>query len=429
VTLVGSVLGKYRILSELSTGGMGEVYRAQHEILGRDAAVKVLHPELTEDKSLASRFLNEAKAASAIRHPGIIEVLDFGSTEDGRAYLVMELLEGDTLTTRIAKRGTLSSHEAATMARGIAGALAAAHGKGIVHRDLKPDNVIIVDDPDLPTGERPKVLDFGIAKLADANSRNTQTGALMGTPLYMAPEQARAAATIDHRADLYSLGCILYEMVVGTPPFVGVGTGEIIALQMFETPVPPSEKVESVNPGLEKIILRLLEKEPEKRFQSANEVSDALAQVFLDLSMATPIPSRQTPPTKLSLTVPHDAVEPPRRYALPIVAGLLTVAVAGLAVFFLTRGPKRSSPTSPDSPLAPALAPAPALPALPAPAVPAVPAPAVPAPVPAAPLPSPPVIVVSPKKHPPVRVEAGSAAKAADPTHTDKGSPISPDID
>src|SRR5262245_38982920 len=202
--MIGAMLGSYRLDSELGSGGMGTVYRATHTVLGREAAIKLLRADLVTSPELLTRFVNEAKAASAIRHPGIVEVFDFGQTDDGRAFIVMEFLDGESLARRIAKRGRLPPHEAAQIARGIASALTAAHSKGIIHRDLKPDNVFLVPDPDL--GERPKLLDFGIAKLAeDATSvKHTQTGALIGTPMYMAPEQARAAGTIDRRADLYS---------------------------------------------------------------------------------------------------------------------------------------------------------------------------------------------------------------------------------
>src|SRR5688500_17552106 len=181
-SLVGTMLGSYRITGELSRGGMGAVYRAQHSVLERAVAVKLLRSDLSTNQELVSRFVNEARAASAIRHPGIIDVLDFGHSEDGRAYLVMEFLEGQSLAHRIESRRRLSATETAQIARGIASALSAAHAKGIVHRDLKPGNVFLVPDPDTETGERPKVLDFGIAKLSDAAVRFTQTGALMGTP-------------------------------------------------------------------------------------------------------------------------------------------------------------------------------------------------------------------------------------------------------
>jgi serine/threonine-protein kinase len=275
--IVGSVLGNYRILGELSSGGMGAVFRAEHVLLGRPAAVKLLRSDLTTDADLVQRFVNEARAVTACKHPGIVEVYDFGYTPDGHAYFVMELLEGESLGRRLA-RIRLGEPEVAAIAHGIASALKAAHRVGVIHRDLKPDNVFLVPDPDGGI-DRTKVLDFGIAKLGDSSmtpGRRTQTGILMGTPLYMAPEQARAAGMIDPRADLYSLGCIIYHMLVGRPPFLADGAGEIIALQMFGVVEPPSQLV-PVTPVMEQIVLRLLEKDPADRFDSAAEVVAALA--------------------------------------------------------------------------------------------------------------------------------------------------------
>ena len=356
--MIGTVLGSYRLTHELSSGGMGTVYRAEHELLGRVAAVKLLRPELTENQELVHRFFNEAKAATAIRHPGIVEVFDFGYSDAGVAYLVMELLDGEPLSARIA-RGPMSEAHAAQIARGIASALAAAHAKGIVHRDLKPDNVFLVPDPDVALGERPKVLDFGIAKLGDQlpkEQRHTVTGTLMGTPLYMAPEQARAAGAIDQRADLYSLGCILYEMLVGTPPFQAQGAGEIIALQLFAKPEAPSARVK-VGADLEAIVLRLLEKEPEARFASATELADALAHVLQRLDVRVSMPHVAASESRVQLAVPTlDAVPPPPRSKLPIIAGAITVALAAAAVFLLARGEHEAPPPPPA--VAPAPAPA-----------------------------------------------------------------------
>src|SRR3954471_14977979 len=277
-TPAGMVLGSYRILHELTSGGMGTVFRAEHVLLGRPAAVKLLRRDLSTSATLVQRFVNEAKAVTACKHPGIVEVYDFGYTEDGHAFIVMEFLDGESLGRRLA-RLRLTEAQAAAIALGVASALRAAHRVGVIHRDLKPDNVFLVPDPDGGV-DRTKVLDFGIAKLADAasDSRNTQTGALIGTPLYMAPEQARAAATIDHRADLYSLGCILFHMLTGRPPFVADGAGEIIALQMFGEVVPPS-RLAPVSPELDRLVLRLLEKEPERRFASAGELVTALGRL------------------------------------------------------------------------------------------------------------------------------------------------------
>ncbi len=368
-SLVGEVLGNYRLVSELSSGGMGTVYRARHELLGREAAIKLLRPELSSNDVLVQRFFNEAKAATAIRHPGIIEVYDFGYTDDGRAYLVMEFLDGESLGTRIAHRGRLTELEAASIARGVASALKAAHAKGIIHRDLKPDNVFLVPDPD-GTEDRVKVLDFGVAKLADAaptNVRHTQTGALMGTPLYMAPEQARAAGTIDGRADLYSLGCMLYEMLVGAPPFVADGAGEIIAMQLFGQVQPPSERLASLTPEMNAIVMQLVEKEPHARFQNAAAVQQALASVTAKLSsrLSAELGSTESRP-QMILPTPMPAggrlrlslIDGPpeqlaRRSSLPIVAALITIVLAAAGgIFVLTRSsddkPAKEAPTEPQ---------------------------------------------------------------------------------
>ena len=424
--LVGTMLGSYRITGELSRGGMGAVYRAVHTVLERQVAVKLLRPELTNNHELTMRLITEAKAASAIRHPGIIDVLDFGYSSDGRAYYVMELLDGESLEHRIEARGRLPDREAAQIARGIASALSAAHDKAIIHRDLKPGNVVLVADPDL--GERPKVLDFGIAKLADAITY-TQTGALMGTPLYMAPEQARAARTIDHRADLYSLGCVLYEMLVGTPPFTAVGTGEIVAMQLFATPEPPSQRAPGVSPEVERIVLRLLEKEPGDRFADAAEVVAALDVVLGDgraaepatRPMATPRVVPTAPMTAHEPRLTSSTREPPPPRSLALVAALavgcvVTIAIA--AALWLRATEPEPPPAPPPAPSAPAVAADPVPPATP----PLAP----PAPVPDPVLDSTPAPATAPVR--PGREKArrpkGSAAK-----YTRAGSPIEIDLD
>lgn len=338
--MIGTVLGSYRITGELSAGGMGQVYKADHQVLPRHAAVKLLRPELTANTEIVQRFFNEAKAATAIRHPGIIEVFDFGYTDKGRAYLVMEFLDGEPLSRRI-DRGPLRQADAAQLARGIASALVAAHAKGIVHRDLKPDNIFLVPDPDVPLGERPKVLDFGIAKLGDLlpkDLRHTVTGALIGTPLYMAPEQARAAAAIDGRADLYSLGCILYEMLVGKPPFTAQGAGELIAQHMFELPVAPSQRGVEVSPDLEVVTMRLLEKEPQARYADAAAVVAALGRVLERLNIK-PAPAETIADTMI---VPAQA---PNR--LPLIAGAVTAVLAGAAVMLIARAGHHGAPAKP----------------------------------------------------------------------------------
>jgi serine/threonine protein kinase len=285
--ILGRAIGHYRIQSFVARGGMGTVYRAEHHLIGKAAAVKVLRPELSRQPEVVQRFFNEARAASAIRHPGIIEVYDFGHLPDGRAYIVMELLQGETLAARLERCGRLSELSAAMIGRGISVALAAAHGLGIVHRDLKPDNIFLVPDPEMPTGERCKVLDFGIAKLDTgdlSSARNTRTGTCIGTPLYMSPEQARGSADLDHRSDLYSLGCMLHEMVTGDPPFMADGAAEILAMHLYGEIVPLVERVPEMSPAFAAVIEALLAKRPDDRFQSATEVVDALSQALPQLS-------------------------------------------------------------------------------------------------------------------------------------------------
>ncbi len=213
--MIGQQVGSYLIESQIGEGGMGAVYRATHVMLRRPAAIKVLLPQFSVNADFVQRFFNEAKAATSIRHLGIVEIYDFGLNPGGVAYIAMELLRGESLARRM-KRGRLPVHASLGIIRQMCGALGAAHELGIVHRDLKPDNVFIVPDGEVATGERIKLLDFGIAKLTQdsggMNSHKTRTGALMGTPAYMAPEQCRGVH-VDHRADIYSLGCMLYELV------------------------------------------------------------------------------------------------------------------------------------------------------------------------------------------------------------------------
>jgi serine/threonine protein kinase len=270
----GRLIGQYRVTGVLGEGGMGIVYAAQHTLLDRPAAIKVLLPGFSKKEEIVTRFFNEARAATAIRNPGIVEIYDFGWTQEGAAFIVMERLEGETLRARC-KRGPLRWSTALALARQVAGALGAAHAKGIVHRDLKPDNIFLVPDMEVPGGERIKLLDFGIAKLAGSSSgsgqHKTRTGAVMGTPTYMAPEQCRGVA-VDARTDLYALGCILFELCTGRPPFVGEGEGDVL-IDHVKTPPPALTSVVSGVPKeVESIAQRLLAKAPADRVQTAGEL-------------------------------------------------------------------------------------------------------------------------------------------------------------
>ncbi|KAB2899443.1 MAG: serine/threonine protein kinase, partial [Kofleriaceae bacterium] len=259
--MIGTVVGAWKIEERLGEGGMGTVYAARHTTMGRRGAVKVLKAEMTRQPETVQRFFNEARAAAAIESPGIVDVFDMGQTADGTAYLVMELLEGESLAQRLRRTRGMAAETAARLARQIAGALAAAHERGIVHRDLKPDNIFLVPDAETTAGERVKLLDFGIAKLHGelaADAPVTHTGALFGTPVYMSPEQCKGGVAVDHRADLYALGCILYQMLCGRVPFLAAGLGELLSMHMFEKPAPPRSLVPSVPDVLEGITLCLL---------------------------------------------------------------------------------------------------------------------------------------------------------------------------
>jgi eukaryotic-like serine/threonine-protein kinase len=280
--LIGQRFGNYRAISLLGEGGMGAVYLAEHPEIGRKVAVKVLRPEFSRDVQLLGRFLNEAKAANAIGHPNIIEILDHGTTVDGVSYLVMELLEGETMASRLRRLGRLPLQVALEFTYQTASAVGAAHKKGIVHRDLKPDNLFIVPDEHDPARERIKVLDFGIAKLqmrGPGDSVKTRTGTLMGTPVYMSPEQAMGTKEVDHRSDIYSLGVILFEMICGKPPFFSEGFGELVHLHLNVQPPSPRSFVPSLPGSVEALLFKTLAKKPDDRYQSMKELQEAFKAI------------------------------------------------------------------------------------------------------------------------------------------------------
>jgi serine/threonine protein kinase len=279
----GLAFGRYRVTRKLGAGGMAEVYVAKHELMDRYAAVKVLLPEMSAREDIVKRFFQEAQAAACIEHPGIVHVYDVGYTAEGRGYLVMELLSGETLNQRLKRQKRMSIDAAVTVIRQLAGIMEVAHQSGIVHRDLKPDNIFLVSDPEMPTGERVKVLDFGLAKLVEGVTparELTAQGAVFGTPAYMAPEQCRSAANVDGRADIYAIGCLFYACLCGKPPF-GTGGIEILLAHMGTKPVPPRQLVDSIPPAIEALILRLLEKDPDKRLPTCEaliaELDNAMA--------------------------------------------------------------------------------------------------------------------------------------------------------
>ena len=295
---------------------MGVVYVGRHETLGHRVVVKVLQPELSRNADMVQRFFNEAQATTAIRNPGIVQVFDFGTTPDGRAYFVMELREGQTLAARL-KQQRHDYEECCRLGRQIANVLQAAHAAGITHRDLKPDNLFLVPDLEVIGGERVKVLDFGIAKLAgEARSSGvkTHTGLMMGTPHYMSPEQCRSASTADPRSDIYSLGCILFEMACRRPPFIGGGLGDIVAAHLHEPPPRPQNFAPDIPGGLSALIVNMLAKHPDARPQTMTLVSQMLDEVLRtfggsSVRAPTPLPMPPPPPPPPRAPTPFPAPE------------------------------------------------------------------------------------------------------------------------
>ncbi len=274
---VGQTIGNYMLTAKLGEGGMGVVYLAEHPVIGRKAAMKAIHPELSRNPEVVSRFVTEAKAVNQIGNEHIVDIHDFGTTPDGEFYFIMEFLQGEALSDQLKRSAPLMPARALGIAAQVADALGASHQHGIIHRDLKPENIFLITKGH--TQDFVKVLDFGLAKLTqgdDKVSHKTRTGSVMGTPYYMAPEQCEGKASIDHRADIYSLGIILYEMLTARVPFGGEGYGEII-VKHITAPVPPLRAINPMLPAaLEAITLRALAKRPEDRFQTMEEFAEAL---------------------------------------------------------------------------------------------------------------------------------------------------------
>jgi serine/threonine protein kinase len=401
----GATFGGYRVLSEVGRGGMGIVYLAEHSIMGRKAAIKVLLPEYSGRDEVVTRFFNEARAAARLQHPAFVDVFDCGITGD-YAFMVMEYVVGASLTAVLEREGRLPLSRALNLTRVIAEAMAVAHQNGIIHRDLKPDNIILPDAGNVARlGPHPvKILDFGIAKLNTAGSlRMTKTGMLMGTPLYMSPEQCRGSGNLDARTDIYSLGCLLYAMLTGSPPFPRGGDGEILVAHTVE-PVPPLEKHGvSVPAALEAVLMKALAKDPADR-------QTGMTELVRELAAADGSPNRGTAPGRAELvprpgasstglpqspprTAPSGVVEATTTFSrsaheLPrstqriqrrrppwMVGGAILLGVAGaLAVMLAGRRPAPRPVPAQAPPVVEVKAPPPAV--IPAPPPPPPPAPA-----------------------------------------------------
>jgi serine/threonine-protein kinase len=406
---VGQTIGNYNITAKLGEGGMGVVYLAEHPVIGRKVALKAIHPELSRNPEVVSRFVTEAKSVNQIGNEHIVDIHDFGNTSDGEFYFIMEFLQGEALSDRLKRSAPLDAGRALAIAAQVTDALGASHQHGIIHRDLKPENIYLITKGHVP--DFVKVLDFGLAKLTmgdDKVSHKTRTGSVMGTPYYMAPEQCEGKANIDHRADIYSLGVILFEMLTGKVPFGGEGYGEII-VKHITSPVPSPRAINPLLPqSLEAITLRALAKSREQRFQTMEEFATALldperyaaAAPHLNATVLS-VPATQlmdvagadlsegavgrrnpggtlagnygqdvgAPPSPMPSTFRRatgeiatgddlDVASKPRRTGLfAAIAG--AAVIAGLAAYYFTQKPPTISPSQPIATSVPSVPPAP----------------------------------------------------------------------
>jgi len=288
--MIGTLIRDYRIVTELGSGGMGTVYFAEHTLIGRRAAIKVLNPDVSRNEDIVARFFTEAKAVNSIRHPNIVEITDFGQTESIH-YIIMEMLEGETLGARLEMQRPLDERTGVRILSQVASAMGAVNEQGIVHRDLKPENIFLTNHPDYP--DFVKVLDFGVVKLMGApaeSSHLTRPGSAIGTPAYMSPEQCLADARLDHRSDIYSLGVVGYEMLAGRLPFVGDSL-EVMMGHARGTLIPPKERNPELSDAINDVIVRALAKKPEARFANMREM-----RLALEAAIAPPRPRVATPP-------------------------------------------------------------------------------------------------------------------------------------
>ncbi len=362
--LIGTIVeARYEVMELLGEGGMGQVYDVRHVALDRHFAMKILRHDLARDDELAGRFIQEARATASVRHPNVVEITDFGKLATGAPYFVMELLVGQTLGHVIKAGGPIPARRAVRIIKQVAGALAAAHAAGIVHRDLKPDNIFLVGGV---TGgsasDDVRVVDFGAAKII-GSSRVTRQGIVFGTPHYMSPEQA-SGQPVDHRADLYALGVIMYEMFTGRVPFEADTYMGVLTQHMFVQPLRPSQVSAAANElgALEDITMVCLAKKPEERYGSMQELSAALDEVVQSRSdgrveiadRLSARPSRPPasmryrmadelePPSLAEMRVAIDSVLPPVRaipWAWIIGIGALLMSVATAWALLARRTP------------------------------------------------------------------------------------------
>lgn len=349
-------IGSYRILRKLGEGGMGAVYEAIHDAIQRRVAVKLLHAELARDAEFVGRFFNEARAVNLIGHAGLVQVSDLGQLPDGSAYLVMELLRGESLAQRLEKTGhQLPLADVLQFSWQIADSLSATHAKGIIHRDLKPQNVMLVADSHVAIGERTKLLDFGLAKVSEEAGGvrvKTNTNAVMGTPLYMSPEQCDGAGKLDGKTDVYALGVMMYEMLCGRLPFEAEGHGRVMLMHMTATPEPLRNRNPSIPKPVAALVHKLLAKDKDDR-PTMRELAGQIEALFpLAPASKREIPvyeDKTTAPDAVPAGIGHQSTLGPvaeqtrggtgrlTRPGLLVLSGVLLMVLCTLAVLLLSR--------------------------------------------------------------------------------------------
>jgi len=353
--LVGAKVGEYVIQAKIGEGSCGHVYRAIHPVIGKSAAVKVLHKECSMWPEFVRRFIEEARAANKIRHRGIIDIFGFGTLADGRQYYIMEMLEGMTLDAYIHEKGVLDPVEALPIFRGVARAMDAAHAVGIVHRDLKPANIFVVIDEDQSPSA--KVLDFGIAKLLgnnDPSLPSTRPGAILGTPHYMSPEQC-SGDPIDKATDVYAFGVMVFEALTGQMPFDGATVTDIMTAHVRYDPSPPSSCNPHLNTQVDASVLQMLAKDPKQRPESLTQAVEELASAcefswqttgprarFIP-STVTKAARTRTLPTVVSAAAAARFAQRQHRTIAVILAAVAFVVVGVVATSFVVSTRSRAS--------------------------------------------------------------------------------------
>lgn len=376
--LLDATIGNYKVMRKIGEGGMGSVYLAEHPLIGKKVALKVLHSEFASNQDVVTRFFNEARAVNDIDHPNIVDIIDYGTipspTGGNMVYFIMEHLDGHPLENIIAEQAPLAPERSLHICAQVADALSASHRANIVHRDLKPDNIILIKHRS--TDDFVKLLDFGIAKLTgdQHGSTRTRTGIVMGTPAYMSPEQCEGRGNIDHRTDIYALGVVLYQMITGRVPFEGQGYGEVLVQHLTQAPLPPSTIRGVIPPHVEAVCMKALEKSPAARYQSMDDFIAALTDPvgfveangglagFYSVNLGSPVipntprpfsqapftpaPGSLTPVNATNTQFPSGIYQPAKSKApLFIGGGLVVIGVIAAALVFGSGDNKDAVPT------------------------------------------------------------------------------------